>query len=51
LATSERPGFIQARRGASLARPLIRLLAGRLWRDDATYAERTYEMRTRSRET
>ena len=48
LATSERSGFVKACRGASLARPLIKLLAGRLWRDDATYAERTYEMRTRS---
>ena len=45
LATSDRPGFKQAQKGSSIARPLIRALAGRLWRDDAKYAERLYEQR------
>ncbi|MBM3526430.1 MAG: hypothetical protein FJX57_26060 [Alphaproteobacteria bacterium] len=47
LATSERPGFVLARRGAPLLRPIIGVLAARLWRDDAAYAERRYELRSR----
>ena len=46
LATSDRPGFTQALKGAVVARPMIELLAGRLWKDDALYAERTYKIRT-----
>ncbi len=46
LATSDRPGFAQALKGAVIARPMIELLAGRLWTDDAKYAERTYAIRT-----
>jgi hypothetical protein len=46
LATSERPGFVHALRGASIARPLIKLSAARLWKDDARYAERRYAVRT-----
>ena len=45
LATSDRPGFAQALKGAVVARPMIELLAGRLWKDDALYAERTYKLR------
>ncbi len=45
LATSDRPGFAQALKGAAIARPMIELLAGRLWKDDALYAERTYKLR------
>jgi phenylpropionate dioxygenase-like ring-hydroxylating dioxygenase large terminal subunit len=45
LATSDRPGFSTVLRGASLARPVIRYFANRLWRDDAKYAERTYDLR------
>ncbi len=48
LATSDRPGFAQALKGAVIARPMIELLAGRLWTDDAKYAERTYKVRTKS---
>jgi phenylpropionate dioxygenase-like ring-hydroxylating dioxygenase large terminal subunit len=47
LASSERPGFAHATKGAVLVRPLIKLMASRLWNDDAKYAERTYELRTR----
>ena len=46
LATSDRPGFEHARRGALIARPIIRALAARLWRDDIRYAERTYLLRS-----
>lgn len=49
LATSDRPGFVHAMTGASVARPLIKLLAARLWNDDAKYAERLYELRSRAR--
>ena len=48
LATSDRPGFALALRGAVIARPMIELLAGRLWKDEALYAERTYKIRTGS---
>jgi isorenieratene synthase len=47
LATSDRPGFAQALKGAVIARPMIELLAGRLWKDDAKYAERTYAVRAK----
>ncbi len=47
LATSDRPGFVHALRGAAVARPLIRLSATRLWRDDARYAERRYQQRSK----
>lgn len=46
LATSDRPGFRHAQRGAVIARPIIRALAARLWRDDIRYAERTYQLRS-----
>ncbi len=46
LATSDRPGFRLALRGASLLRPLIRRAARRLWIDDVAYAERRYALRT-----
>ena len=47
LATSPRQGFEHALKGAALVRPLIRLAAHRLWRDDVAYAERRYALRTR----
>ncbi len=47
LATSDRPGFSNLLKGASVARPIIAAMAGRLWRDDARYAERTYALRSR----
>lgn len=49
LATSDRPGFRHALRAAGLVRPLIRRAARRLWVEDAAYAERLYELRTRRR--
>lgn len=48
LATSDRHGFAHARRGVAIARPLMKAMARRLWRDDAAYAERLYELRVRS---
>ena len=45
MATSDRHGFVHARRGAAVARPLIRWAANRLWADDAAYAERRYALR------
>ncbi|WP_374102339.1 MULTISPECIES: DUF5914 domain-containing protein [unclassified Streptomyces] len=47
LATSDRPGFPLARRLAPALRPLMRAAAGRLWRDDLTYAERRARLRAR----
>ncbi len=46
LATSDRPGFEHALRGAAIARPLIKLSAARLWKDDAAYAARLYALRS-----
>lgn len=40
LATSDRPGFALALRGARVIRPLIERAAGRLWIEDIAYAER-----------
>ena len=48
LASSGRSGFAHATKGAALVRPLIKLMASRLWNDDAKYAERTYELRSRT---
>jgi Domain of unknown function (DUF5914) len=47
LATSDRPGFVNALKGAAIARPIIRLAANRLWKDDAAYAERRYQQRSK----
>jgi phenylpropionate dioxygenase-like ring-hydroxylating dioxygenase large terminal subunit len=47
LATSDRAGFVHAQRGAAIARPIIKAIAARLWRDDARYAERLYQLRSR----
>lgn len=47
LATSDRPGFVHLLKAVSLARPALAALAGRLWRDDAAYAERLYVVRAR----
>jgi hypothetical protein len=49
IATSPRPGFAAARRGAALMRPAMRWAAARLWRDDLAYAARRYELRTTGR--
>ncbi|WP_066909217.1 DUF5914 domain-containing protein, partial [Mycobacterium interjectum] len=46
VATSQRPGFIAARRAGPLITPLMRYAATRLWRDDLAYAERRYRRRT-----
>jgi len=46
LATSDRPQFwMVADPLATVMRPLMRLAARRLWRDDLAYAERRYELR------
>jgi hypothetical protein len=49
IASSPRPGFAVARRGAPLMRPAMRWAAGRLWRDDLAYAQRRYQLRTTGR--
>lgn len=49
VAASGRPGFALARGAAPLLRPLVRAVAGRLWRDDLTYAERRWSLRSTGR--
>lgn len=48
VAHSDRPGFGNAQRVAGVLRPLMGVVARRLWRDDIAYAERRYELRSRS---
>jgi hypothetical protein len=48
VAYSDRPGFRHVRRVAGALRPLVTAAARRLWRDDIAYAERRYELRSRS---
>lgn len=48
IAHSDRPGFAYALPGARAIRPVMRLAATRLWRDDLAYAERLYHLRARS---
>ncbi|HZG90871.1 MAG TPA: DUF5914 domain-containing protein [Pseudonocardia sp.] len=48
IAHSDRPGFGRVRGAGPLVRPLMRVAAGRLWRDDIAYAERRYALRARS---
>jgi hypothetical protein len=47
IASSGRAGFQLSLRVAPLLRPLMRLGAARLWRDDLAYAERRYALRTK----
>ncbi|WP_030609388.1 DUF5914 domain-containing protein [Streptomyces sclerotialus] len=49
VAASDRPGFAAARKAAPALRPLMRAVAGRLWRDDLAYAERRWELRSTGR--
>ncbi len=49
IARSERPGFQRALRVEAVINPLMRYAANRLWRDDLTYAERRYQVRTRAK--
>jgi hypothetical protein len=49
IASSPRPGFAVARRGAPVMRPAMRWAAARLWRDDLAYAQRRYDLRTTGR--
>lgn len=46
IAQSGRTGFQHALRAAPLLRPVMRLAAARLWRDDVEYAERRYALRS-----
>lgn len=48
VAHSDRPGFAHVRYVTAALRPLIASTARRLWRDDLAYAERRYELRSRS---
>lgn len=50
VAYSDRPGFAASTRIAAALRPLIGVTARRLWRDDITYAERLYALRSSSGE-
>ncbi|MCB0933083.1 MAG: Rieske 2Fe-2S domain-containing protein [Mycobacterium sp.] len=45
IATSDRTGFQHSLRVAPLIQPLMKIAAGRLWRDDLVYAERRYALR------
>lgn len=47
IATSGRTGFQLSLLGAPLLRPLMKLGAARLWRDDLAYAERRYALRAK----
>lgn len=47
IAQSDRVGFGYSLRAAPLIRPLMRLMAARLWRDDLAYAERRYTLRNK----
>ena len=49
VASSDRPGFAVARAAAPVLRPLMRAVAGRLWRDDLAYAERRWALRSSGR--
>lgn len=49
VASSERVGFALARRAARVVRPVMRMAARRLWRDDLAYAERRYLLRSGGR--
>jgi hypothetical protein len=46
VAYSDRPGFAHLGKTARVLRPMMRMAAKRLWRDDIAYAERRYEVRT-----
>jgi Domain of unknown function (DUF5914)/Rieske [2Fe-2S] domain len=45
IAQSDRTGFRKALPATPLIRPLMRLAAARLWKDDLAYAERRYQLR------
>ena len=47
IATSDRFQFALARMTPGLVRPFIERSAKKLWRDDAAYAERLYQLRSR----
>jgi hypothetical protein len=47
IAQSDRTGFQYSLRIAPLLRPVMKLMAGRLWRDDLEYAERRYALRAK----
>ncbi|WP_199442748.1 DUF5914 domain-containing protein [Umezawaea beigongshangensis] len=49
VAHSDRKGFAAALPAAAVLRPLMKLAAKRLWRDDLAYAERRYSLRTTGR--
>jgi hypothetical protein len=49
IATSDRRGFDRALVAEPVVRPLMRLAAARLWRDDTAYAERLAALRQAAR--
>ncbi len=48
IAQSDRTGFGYSMYAAPVLKPLMRLGAARLWRDDLEYAERRYTLRTKA---
>jgi hypothetical protein len=48
IAQSDRTGFGYSLHAASILKPLMRLGAARLWRDDLEYAERRYTLRAKA---
>ncbi|UUY46126.1 Rieske (2Fe-2S) protein [Streptomyces yangpuensis] len=49
VAASDRPGFALARKAAPVLAPVMRMAAARLWRDDLSYAERRWHLRSTGR--
>ena len=47
IAQSDRAGFQYSLKAAPFLRPLMKLGAARLWRDDLEYAERRYALRAK----
>jgi hypothetical protein len=47
IATSDLSGFRYALRAAPVIKPLMKIAATRLWRDDLAYAERRYALRAK----
>jgi hypothetical protein len=48
IAQSDRTGFGYSLYAAPILKPLMRIGAARLWRDDLEYAERRYALRARA---
>ena len=49
IAVSDLSGFRYALRAAPVIKPLMKIAATRLWRDDLAYAERRYALRAKGK--